>query len=90
MPPLTHAERNRRWRARKRGVPVPKLSPGRRANDSYFEQHAPPTPEQIVAKLLSQAKLENWDGVIAAGEGASEARQVMQKLLAMVRGSATE
>jgi hypothetical protein len=34
--------------------------------------------------------LENWDGVIAAGEGASEARQTMQKLLATVRGAVTE
>jgi hypothetical protein len=65
---------------------VPKLPPGRRAKDDYFEQNAP-TPEAIVAKLLSDAKLQNWDGVIAASEGESEARQVMQKLLAMVRGT---
>jgi len=41
--------------------------------------------EAIVARLLRDAKLENWDGVIAASEGESEARQVMQKLLASMR-----
>jgi hypothetical protein len=89
---LTHAERNRRYRARRRGDKnVPMGKPGRpRSNAQWFEEHAAQTPEEVVAKLLSQAKLENWDGVIAASEGASEARQTMQKLLAMVRGGATE
>lgn len=87
---LSNAERNRRYRLRKKGVPIPRGRPGRRSNDSYFERNAPPTPEEIVARLLSQARLENWDGVIAASEGASEARQTMQRLLAMVRGGAAE
>jgi hypothetical protein len=86
VPPLSSAERTRRWRARRRGQNVPKLPPGRRANDAYFEEHAQ-TPEAIVARLLKAARLENWDGTIAASEGESEARQTMQKLLAMVRGA---
>ena len=64
---------------------MPPASRGPKPKD-YFEEHAQ-TPEAIVARLLSQARLENWDGVIAASEGASEARQTMQRLLAMVRSA---
>jgi hypothetical protein len=85
--PLTPAQRTARWRARRRGENVPKLPPGRRANDAYFEQNAQ-TPEAIVGRLLTQAKLENWDGTIAAAGGESEARQVMEKLLSMIRKDA--
>ena len=84
---LTNAERNRRYRLRKKGVAVPRGRPGRKPKADYFAENAP-TPEAIVARLLRDAKLENWDGVIAASEGASEARQTMQKLLAMVRKDA--
>jgi hypothetical protein len=87
---LSPAERSRRYRLRKRGVDIPRGRPGRRSNEDSFEKNASPTPEEIVARLLSDAKPQDWDGIIAAGEGASEAQQTMQKLLAMVRGGATE
>jgi hypothetical protein len=47
---LSGAERNRRYRARLAGKPVPRGKPGRKAKDSYFRAES---PEQIVASLLN-------------------------------------
>jgi hypothetical protein len=97
--PLSPAERSRRYRLRKRGIPIPKGRPGRRSNEDYFEAHKPPPPSlptgyfapsqeaiDAVARLLDQARLQSWDGTIAAG-GAdldeSETVQFMRQLLAM-------
>jgi hypothetical protein len=44
------AERSRRYRARKRGVPVPRGRPDRKPKDDCFRAE---TPEQLVGQLLN-------------------------------------
>jgi hypothetical protein len=47
---LTPAERNRRWRLRKKGVPIPHGKPGRKPKVDYFR---PEGPEEFLGPLLS-------------------------------------
>lgn len=46
---LSPAERSRRYRARRRGVPLPLGRPGRKPKDSYFRAES---AEQLVGQLL--------------------------------------
>ena len=92
---LTPAERNRRYRARLRGEPVPRGRPGRKRKD-YFEAnawrqlrlpdgfHAELEAIDTVVRLLQDAKLQ----ASAAEEAQSETRKIMEQLLAMVHKEA--